>query len=317
MRRIRLTVAYDGTAYSGWQQQKNGNGIENKLNEALSELCREPIAVIGASRTDAGVHALGNIAVFDTESRIPAEKFAPAVNQYLPEDIRIRRSEACDPDWHPRHMEGMKVYEYKIYNERIQNPLWRLYAHHCYYPLSLGAMRAAAEYLIGEHDFTSFANPDSQVLQKGGSAVRKLYDVTILVEHGRRYEPAEGQSLDHTGMQQEEYTDESALEHGGTAHFTGIRKENSQGPGEMQTVGAEGTRELVRPRGYYGMITIRVSGSGFLYNMVRIIAGTLLEVGMGHYEPSHIQEILKAKDRRLAGPTAEAKGLCLMKLEYR
>ena len=280
MKRVKLTVAYDGTNYCGWQQQKNGTAVENVLNRALSELTGEQIEVIGASRTDSGVHALGNVAVFDTESGIPADKFSYAVNQKLPPDIRAVKSCECAPDWHPRRQEGSKIYEYKIFNERIQNPLQRLYAHHCHFPLSLGDMRAAAEYLIGEHDFTSFSNPDSQVLKNGGSAVREIYDITILVEHSRR----SGRGLPEEQIE----TDAERFEETGA-----------------------------KPRGYYGMITIKISGSGFLYNMVRIIAGTLLEAGMGHYEPAHVREILEARDRKLAGPTAEAKGLCLMKLEYR
>ena len=272
MRRIRLTVAYDGTNYNGWQIQPNGETIEGRLTEAISGLTGEKIQLIGASRTDAGVHAYGNVAVFDTGSQIPGEKFALAINQRLPEDIRIMKSAECPADWHPRKAGSTKTYEYRIYNERIENPMQRLYAHHCHFALSLGDMRAAAEYLIGEHDFTSFANPASQVLKEGGSAVREIYDITILVEHSRR--PACG----------------------------GIPKE-------------EGNEEE-KQRGYYGMMTIKVSGSGFLYNMVRIIAGTLLGVGSGLYEPSRVKEMLEGRNRQLAGPTAEAKGLALMKLDY-
>lgn len=266
-----MTVAYDGTNYNGWQIQPNGVTIEGRLTEAISALTGEQIQIIGASRTDAGVHALGNIAVFDTESRIPGDKFALAINQRLPEDIRIMKSSECPADWHPRKVSSTKTYEYRIYNERIENPMQRLYAHHCHFALSLGDMRAAAEYLIGEHDFTSFANPASQVLKEGGSAVREIYDITILVEHSRR--PACGGIPDPDLVEEE------------------------------------------HQRGYYGMITIKISGNGFLYNMVRIIAGTLLGVGSGLYEPSRVREMLEGRDRQLAGPTAEAKGLTLMKLE--
>lgn len=285
MRRIKLTVAYDGTDYCGWQIQPNGITIEEVLNRKLTALTGEEIRVIGASRTDSGVHALGNVAVFDTEAGMPAEKFAYALNQRLPLDIRIMKSEECPLSWHPRKADCSKTYEYRIYNERIANPMTRLYSHHCYYPLSLGDMRAAAEYLIGEHDFTSFANPDSQVLREGGSAVREIYDITILVEHSRRYYRA-GESYGTPA------TPEGSLEEGMQAD------ENAH-------------------RGYYGMMTLKISGSGFLYNMVRIIAGTLLRVGTGLYEPSHVREILLGKDRQLAGPTAEAKGLTLVKLDYK
>lgn len=289
MRRIRLTVAYDGTNYSGWQAQPNSLTIEEVLNREISGLVGEPVSVIGASRTDAGVHACGNVAVFDTNAQIPGEKFAYAINQRLPLDIRVMKSEECAPDWHPRKADCTKTYEYKIYNERISNPMQRLYSHHCHFPLSLGDMRAAAEYLIGEHDFTSFANPDSQVLREGGSAVREIYDITILVEHSRRYY--------------------RAGEHFSVPSVSGHSFAANSPSGQ--------TEEEEQHRGYYGMMTIRISGSGFLYNMVRIIAGTLLRVGTGLYEPGYVKEILQAKDRQLAGPTAEAKGLSLIKLDYK
>ena len=156
MRRIKLTVAYDGTNYCGWQLQPNGVTIEEVLNKALSELLREEIQVIGASRTDSGVHARGNIAVFDTEARIPAEKICFAVNQRLPEDIRVQVSEEVPSDWHPRKCTCIKTYEYRILNRRINMPMERLYSHFCYYKLDVDRMQAAANMLAGEHDFKSF-----------------------------------------------------------------------------------------------------------------------------------------------------------------
>ena len=126
-RRIRLIVAYDGTNYKGWQLQANGVTIEEVLNKALSELLKETVCILGASRTDSGVHALGNVAVFDTESRIPAEKICLAVNQRLPEDIRVLRSEEVPAGWHPRKQNCTKTYEYRIQNCRIEVPTKRLY----------------------------------------------------------------------------------------------------------------------------------------------------------------------------------------------
>ena len=125
MKRIKMTVAYDGTGYCGWQLQPNGVTIEEILNGTLSELLKEPVCVIGASRTDSGVHALGNVAVFDTESRIPGEKLCYAVNQKLPEDIRVLESEEVPLDWHPRKQNSVKTYEYKILNCRISVPTRR------------------------------------------------------------------------------------------------------------------------------------------------------------------------------------------------
>ena len=204
-RRIRLIVAYDGTNYKGWQLQANGVTIEEVLNKALSELLKETVCVLGASRTDSGVHALGNVAVFDTESRIPAEKICLAVNQRLPEDIRVLRSEEVPAGWHPRKQNCTKTYEYRIQNCRIEVPTKRLYSFFCYYPLDIEKMKAAAAYLVGEHDFVSFCSSGHQAEE----TVRTLYEVSV-----------------------EE------------------REENQ--------------------------ICIRLRGSGFLYNMVRIIAGTLM-----------------------------------------
>ena len=246
MRRIMLTVAYDGTNYSGWQLQPNSRTIEAVLNRAISELIGEKIEVVGASRTDSGVHALGNICIFDTEkSRIPGDKFAVAINQRLPEDIRVQRSEDVPEDFHPRKVNGVKTYVYRILNRKTEDPTRRLNSTFCYFDLDLEKMRSAAAYLIGEHDFASFCAPKSQAV----TTVRRIYSIDI-----------------------EKDADD--------------------------------------------MVTIRISGGGFLYNMVRIIAGTLMRVGTGLYEPEHVEEILEAKDRQAAGPTAPAKGLTMESLVF-
>lgn len=244
VKRIRLTVAYDGTNYHGWQIQNNGITIESELNRCLSDLFGENIQVIGASRTDAGVHAMGNIAVFDTNARMPAEKVAYALNQRLPEDIRIQKSEEVASDWHPRYCESRKTYEYRIYRGQFPMPVKRLYSYFTYHELDVEKMRKAAAYLVGEHDFKSFCQTGAQV----ESTVR-----TIL-------------SLD-------------------------IEEQGSD-------------------------VVIRVCGNGFLYNMVRIIAGTLMEVGQGRREPESMPHVLNALDRQKAGPTAPALGLMLMKYEF-
>lgn len=254
MKRVCLTVAYDGTNYHGWQIQNNGITIESELNRCLSDLLQEEIAVIGASRTDAGVHARGNVAVFDTQARMPAEKISYALNQRLPEDIRIQESKEVAPDWHPRHCESRKTYEYHIYQAEFSMPINRLYSHFTYHYLDVTAMQQAAKYLVGEHDFKSFCQTGAQV----ESTVRTIYEVSV-----------EQRVVEQTGA--------------------------GQNPAE---------------------IVIRVCGNGFLYNMVRIIAGTLMEVGEGKKKPEDMEQILAAKNRGAAGPTAPAKGLTLMKYEF-
>ena len=136
-KRVKLVIAYDGTNYCGWQVQINGITVEEVINKHLSELLGENIAIIGASRTDSGVHALGNVAVFDTETKIPAEKISFALNQRLPEDIRIQKSEEVAPDFHPRYADSVKTYEYKILNRRYAIPTERLYTHFVYVPLDI------------------------------------------------------------------------------------------------------------------------------------------------------------------------------------
>ena len=158
MKRVKLIIAYDGTNYCGWQIQINGITVEEVLNKAISELTGVETAVIGASRTDSGVHAMGNVAVFDTESKIPGEKFSFALNQRLPNDIRIQKSEEVPLEWHPRFCNSTKTYEYKILNRKFDMPTQRLYTHFVYMPLNVEKMKEAAKYIVGEHDFASFAH---------------------------------------------------------------------------------------------------------------------------------------------------------------
>jgi len=244
MRRIKLEVAYDGTNYCGWQIQPGKPTVEAEINQALTKLLKEEIKVIGASRTDSGVHALGNVAVFDTERMIPAEKICFALNQWLPEDIRVQNSIEVPSDFHPRKVACRKTYEYRILNSRIAIPTERLYANFIYYDIDIEKMQEAANDLIGEHDFKSFCSVKTQVLD----TVRTIYKLEV--------------------------------------HKNG------------------------------DIITIRVNGNGFLYNMVRIIVGTLLEVGRGSIQPEMVKEILEKKDRKFAGPTAPANGLILVNIEY-
>ena len=245
MKRIKLTVAYDGTDYCGWQIQPNGITVEKVLNRALSRLTGEDIAVTGASRTDAGVHAEGNVAVFDTASTIPPGRFSYAVNTLLPEDVVVVKSEEVAADWHPRYHEGVKTYAEHILNREMPDPVRRKYVWHVNCPLDLEKMRTAAEYLTGEHDFKSFCS----IHTGAKTTVRTIYSMDV------------------------------------------------ERSGEV--------------------ITIRVSGNGFLYNMVRIITGTLVEAGRGFRQPESVKELLDADERGKAGPTAPAQGLLLESIEYR
>ena len=156
VKRVKLVVAYDGTNYCGWQVQPNGITIEGVLNRELSKLLKEDIVVIGASRTDSGVHSYGNVAVFDTNARMPAEKISYALNQRLPEDIVVQNSCEVPPDWHPRHCNSRKTYEYRILNREFPMPQRRLDTWFVYRKLNIPAMCEAARRFEGTHDFKSF-----------------------------------------------------------------------------------------------------------------------------------------------------------------
>lgn len=244
MRRIFLEIAYDGTNYSGWQVQNNAVSVQETIDKALSEWLSEEIHTIGASRTDAGVHARGNVAVFDTNSQIPADKFAFGLNSRLPGDICIQESFEVPMEFHPRFTETVKTYEYKILNRKFPDPTRRNDSLFYYGRLDVDSMNEAASYLVGPHDFKSFCavNHDAK------TTVRTIYSAVVDKEED--------------------------------------------------------------------MITFQITGNGFLYNMVRIIAGTLIEVGKGKIKPESIKKIMEVRDRQKAGPTAPAHGLTLVEIEY-
>ncbi|MBQ6680426.1 MAG: tRNA pseudouridine(38-40) synthase TruA [Lachnospiraceae bacterium] len=243
MRRIRLFIAYDGSAYVGWQAQPNGVSVEEVLTGALKKLLKENVLLIGASRTDSGVHADGNIAVFDTESRIPGDKFKFALNEFLPRDIVVQESDEVPLTYHPRKVNAEKTYEYRILNRKIPLPKERNYAYFYYYPLDVQKMDRAAKVLLGEHDFKSFCAPRTQI----EDTVRRIYDISV-------------------------------------------EKEGD-------------------------IITLRVRGNGFLYHMVRIIAGTLVKIGAGLLPEEEMIKILEARDRSAAGPMAPPEGLTLKEIK--
>jgi tRNA pseudouridine38-40 synthase len=294
-RRILLRVAYDGTNYHGWQLQPNAATIEGELNRALCALTGEEIVVTGASRTDAGVHALGNVAVFDTTSRIPAEKFSYALNQRLPEDIVIQSSKQVADDFHPRHCDCRKTYEYDILNRTFPLPAYRNTAYFLYGTLNIEAMRRACQAFLGEHDFASFCAAGAQVQ----TTVRTIYSLTVecrpLTEAGTPVSPASGEAVNAADGKHGEQVQQAQPESGETA----IPAAGGANAGSADQ-----------------LLTIRVKGNGFLYNMVRIIAGTLVEVGRGHIKPEEVAGIIAAKDRAKAGPTAPARGLRLVEIEY-
>ena len=244
MRRIHLIVEYDGTGYAGWQRQANALAVQQVLEEKLNKLTGERIVVHGASCTDAGVHALGQSVHFDTDSRIPGEKFSYALNALLPHDIRVNLSEDAAPDFHARFFATGKRYRYLFWDAPHAGALNRNTHAHSIYPLDVQKMQAEAEALIGTHDFAAFAASGSVVKD----TVRTIWRADV-------------------------------------------------------------TRD-----GHE--VKLIVEGSGFLYNMVRIIAGTLRDVGSGKLEPGALRRAIETGNRLDLGVTAPAHGLTLMKVYY-
>jgi len=257
MRRYKLTIAYDGTNFNGWQKQKPGGAarfqslrtVEGVVEQAVREVTHERTRLIGSSRTDSGVHAIGQAAAFTTESPIPPERMAMAINSRLPNDVQVRKAVVVHAEFDPIQHCVSKGYRYSIKHGargEVIPPLFeRFYVYWMPHPLDAERMQCAAEKFIGRHDFASFT--------KAG--------------HGR----------------------ESTVR---TIHHCSVTIEDEH------------------------HCYMDVSGSGFLYNMVRIIAGTLVAVGRGHFEPEDILDIIEARDRRAAGPTLPPHGLCLQWIEY-
>ncbi|TYO93814.1 tRNA pseudouridine(38-40) synthase TruA [Desulfallas thermosapovorans] len=247
MRNIKLTVAYDGTNYHGFQEQR-GTGlatIQETLEQCLGRLARRRVQVIGAGRTDSGVHARGQVVNFDASGwPIPVERIPLALNGLLPGDIVVTQAREVEENFHARICARSKTYRYTIWNSGIPSPFHRLYS--CFWPVSLDAeaMSAACTYLEGTHDFKCFQASGATVK----TTVRTLYQARVIRE-------------------------------GPVIHFV-------------------------------------FNGDGFLYNMVRIMAGTLLQVGMGKIKPESIKTLIESRKRALAGPTLPPQGLCLERVEY-
>ncbi len=244
MRNIKLTIAYDGTDFHGFQVQPNLRTVQGMLQETLEAVVKHPVSIIGSGRTDAGVHARGQVVNFHTSARIPLEKWPIVFNTRLPDDLVVLSAEEMPEGFHSRFDAKGKVYRYQVDLNPQPNVFTRHYSYHYPYPVRIEPMIEAARHLVGRHDFTSFCAANTPVEDK----VRRLYAVDV--------EAAEG------------------------------------------------------------LLTITCHGEGFLYNMVRIIAGTLLDVGRGKFAPNEIPDIIQAKDRARAGVTAPAHGLTMWEVLY-
>lgn len=258
VRNLRLDIAYDGTDYCGWQKQPGKPTIQGALEAAIERLTSRRATVTGAGRTDAGVHAAGQVASCRTESPIPVEHFTRALNRILPNDIRILKASEADHSFHARRSAVAKHYRYRIFRGAICPPYLARFVCHCPFRLNVDRMMCAAEALEGRHDFTSFAASDPGGKRQSGS-----------------------------GAQQREGSNVRRI-----------------------------SRSRVTESGNGRLVIYNVCGDGFLYHMVRNIAGTLIEIGRGAIDPGEMPRILSARDRSQAGPTAPAAGLVLLRVEY-
>lgn len=243
MRNIKLTIQYNGKRYCGWQKQNNSLGVEGNIEQAIKDITNESVKINGSGRTDAGVHALGQVANFNTNSNIPIEKIPKALNSKLPKDIVIINAEEVDLGFHSRYLSKGKRYRYIIYNSQYKSPIYSDISYFVKYDLDFEKMKKEAKSLVGTYDFKGFMSPGSSVK----NTVRTIYDVEI--------------------SRQEE------------------------------------------------LIVIEIEGNGFLYNMVRIIVGTLVDIARGRIDKSMLS-IIESKLRSEAGHTAPAHGLFLKKVDY-
>lgn len=245
MKRIKCELMYDGSRFSGYQSQPKDRTVQQEVERALWKIHKKtPVKTHASGRTDAGVHAMGQIIHFDTPIEMPAERWARALNGVLPDDISVKRTEEVPETFHARYSVTGKEYRYRIYRTAYRDPFRTVHAYHYPYPLDVERMKRAAAHLLGEHDFTSFCSTKTDKENK----VRTVTDISFLEQ---------GDDLE-----------------------------------------------------------IRFAGTGFLYNMVRIMTGTLIKVGNGRLEPDEVAHILAARDRNRAAQTAPAEGLYLWSVHY-
>lgn len=265
MRNIKLTLAYDGSEYAGWQVQPNGHSVQVCVEAAIEKLTRQKSGVLVAGRTDAGVHALGQVANFQTTSSIPCKNIQSGLQRFLPDSICVRQAEEVATEFHATYAAVRKRYRYVIHNTFVGYPFLKRYVCEFGRPLDAAQMHAAGQFLLGKHDFRCF---ESHFPNKATS-VRTIQELTV---QRTSVWPVWG--------------------------------------AEVLPPTSEGSRLSEE------FITIDIVADGFLYNMVRAIAGTLIEVGVGRWSPESVQKILVSMDRSQAGATAPACGLYLIQVDY-
>ena len=294
-KRVLLTIEYDGTGFSGWQRQPGVRTVQGTIEKVLTELIGEPVTVDGVSRTDAGVHACDQKAVFSADLRVPVDKLARVLNSRLhgrPEsraendDVRIVSAEEIQGDFDLRGSVAGKTYRYSIRNAAEMPVFDRNFRYLVTQSLDVSEMREAAEYIKGTHDFRCFQAAGGE---PGKTTVRTITDIKINEEPVQSRDSA-AEARDIFPVQSRDSAAEA-----------------------RDTFPVQNQDQAMDARDIF----IDISGDGFLYNMVRIITGTLVEVGLGKREPDDLKRIIESRDRTQAGHTAPPQGLCLMKVFFR
>jgi tRNA pseudouridine38-40 synthase len=281
----KLTLAYDGTDFSGWQIQPGEPTIQGELQAALGRVTGESPLPQGSGRTDAGVHALGQVASFELQAEIPAENLLHAVNRTLPPAIRILEARTVCGAFHARHSAIAKTYEYRVFREVVCPPFLARYVHVCPWPMDVELLQRSARFFMGEHDFLSFAATDPDL------ATRKA---SLSPEFSEMPNRAPNEKM--------------------AARVASLEPEPVGKQGAIRTISSSTWEQSRSESG--DLLIYRVRGNGFLHHMVRNLVGTMLDVGRGYVDITAIPAILAARSRSAAGPTAPARGLYLHSVEY-
>ena len=318
VRNVKLTIAYDGTEYHGWQIQPGFRTVQGVLTEAISELLGCRVRVCGASRTDAGVSALGQVGLIQIDSPIPTENLARAITDRLPPDMAIVKAEEVPLGFDVIGAVKSKWYRYTIYNGTVRPVLHIRQCWHIPAKLDIAAMAEAAKLLVGTKDFKSFAAAED----KREDTVRAIFRCDVYSSPRPRSEQAceERLTAENTESAEKKINHElTQMDTNKRANNELVRiRENSwqKPPLSATSAGSAVMKSERNTQNADDWVCVDVEGDSFLYNMVRNIVGTLVEVGVGRWKPEIINEILEAKDRRAAGPLAPAAGLCLVRIEY-
>jgi tRNA pseudouridine38-40 synthase len=297
----KLILSYDGTDFHGWQVQPEKPTIQGTLADAVAAVTGEQVLPQGSGRTDAGVHAWGQVTSFSLRASIPAENLQRALNRILPAAIRVRSAEHAAEDFHARHSAVGKVYQYRIFRGGICSPFMARYVSLCRWPLDLEAMQSAADRILGEHDFTSFAASDPDRAARLEKKDARNADADIHSAGAEKFTLPVCSNIRR--IETSQWSRESVLPLPGALGTILIGPQADSSGGGTASDGSE-------------ILTYTVRGNGFLHHMVRNLVGTFVEIGCGRMSAAEMSRILESRDRRVAGPTAAASGLCLMKVLY-